>query len=413
MQDKSADSTSGDPIAAQFERWVYPQRIGDLATVPITSPMTSYPDLRTLYALFWPKGTAREDLDILVAGCGSLQAAAQAFAYPKARVVGIDVSKACLDHTETLKRNYNLTNLTLRQLRVEDAGQLGADFDFIICHGVLHHLADPAAGLRALGGLLRPEGVIDIMVNGKYGRAGVIMLQELFRVMGLEPDPAGVQAMRQVLASLPPAHPVQNYRRLAAHDLAHDEILVHTFLSRRDSPFSSSQCLELVAEAGLAFQGWKENALYHADTRVASGDRLWPLLSALKERQLWETVEILDASLAAHRFHACRTDRDPSTYRIQFEGDAFLDYIPISRVGQTVAANRLRRQPAFIARPPFPAMALDDKQFAVFQQIDSARSIRACLAGAGMPAEDQANVIWARHFFSSLWRSGYAMYRLA
>ena len=53
----------------------------------------------------------REDLDILVAGCGSLSAAAQAFLYPRARVVGIDVSRTSLEHEEFLQPQAQLDQL--------------------------------------------------------------------------------------------------------------------------------------------------------------------------------------------------------------------------------------------------------------------------------------------------------------
>ncbi len=131
-------------------------------------------------------------------------------------VVGIDVSRASLQHEDLLKKKHGLANLTLHHLRIEDVATLGADFDFIICHGVLHHLASPVAGLSALANVLRTDGVIDIMVYGKYGRLGVGVLQDLFRVMRLEQDPPGVQVVKDTLAALSPAHPVQTHRRMAA-----------------------------------------------------------------------------------------------------------------------------------------------------------------------------------------------------
>ena len=184
------------------------------------------------------------------------------------------------------------------------------------------------------------------------------------------------------------------------------------FLHRRDRPFSFTEWLDLVQQAGLVFQGWKENARYHLDMHLAPNDRIWPHLRALSERQLWQTVEKLDPTIAGHWFHACRPDRDPATYRIQFDDDAFLGYSPVARVSQTTAADRLRRKPALIARPPFPAMALDEQQATVFRHIDGARSVRECLAAAGIPCELPANTAWARRFFSTLWRAGYAMFRL-
>src|SRR5437868_10796589 len=98
MQETSADSAPLDPVQAQYERWVYPGRAYDLATLPLTTPLWHYQDLRTLFWLFWPQAPYRENLDILVAGCGSLSAAAQAYLYPQARIVGIDVSRTSLEH---------------------------------------------------------------------------------------------------------------------------------------------------------------------------------------------------------------------------------------------------------------------------------------------------------------------------
>ncbi len=409
---QSSSTPFDDPLQAQYDQWVYPPRCNDLAALQLTSPRLSYQDLRSLFWLYWPGEPIREELNILVAGCGSMQAAAYAYVHPKAKVVGIDISRTCLDHTEVLQRTHNLTNLTLHQMRVEDSGSLGASFDFVVCYAVLHHLTDPAAGLRALGQTLRPDGVIECRIHGTYARFGVTMLQNLFRTMGLEQDAAGVAAVRDVLATLPPNHPVQLFRSQAAQELAADEGLVNTFLTRREQPFTCGECLELVQQAGLVFQGWKENALYHPDIRVPPGDRVWPHLSKLTKEQLWQALDIIDPTIFVHTFHVCRADRDPEAYRVHFDDEAFLDYIPVTRIGQSVPANRLRRQPAFIARPPLPPMPLDERQAAVFNQINGARTIRDCLTEAGLPLEDPASILWARHFFGTLWRAGYALYRL-
>ena len=79
---------------------------------------------RAEYHLLWPYKEYRADLDVLVAGCGTWQAAKYAICHPAARVVGIDVSPTSLEHTETLKRKYNLTNLETRQLPIENVGDL-------------------------------------------------------------------------------------------------------------------------------------------------------------------------------------------------------------------------------------------------------------------------------------------------
>lgn len=410
MVEAGTESSSLDPVQAQYERWVYPPRVYDLAELPLSTQGRTQ-DMHALSWLFWPHAPYRDDLDVLVAGCGSVAAAAQAFVFPRARVVGIDVSRASLEHEELLKRKHSLANLTLHHLRVEDVAALTTDFDFIICHGVLHHLEDPVAGLRALGQVLRRDGVIDIMVYGKYGRLGVGVLQDLFRVMGLEQDPAGVQVVKDTLAALPPAHPVQTHRRMAAQDMASDEGLIDTFLHRRERSYGCGDCVDLVREAGLVFQGWKENGLYHPETRLDAANPLWPHLRTLPERELWQTVEMLDATISAHWFHACRTERDRATYVIQFEDEAFLDYVPLARISKVMPPEH--PGPAvLICRPPLPPMALYQPQARILKQTNGNRTVRECLTAAGLD-QGPAAVTLARSLFSALWRVGYVLFHLA
>jgi SAM-dependent methyltransferase len=63
-----------------------------------------------------PTATYRPDLDILIAGCGTNQAAVFAFSNTEANVVGIDISQPSLDHQQYLKHKHGLANLQLHLL---------------------------------------------------------------------------------------------------------------------------------------------------------------------------------------------------------------------------------------------------------------------------------------------------------
>src|SRR5271156_2585989 len=168
---------------------------------------------RADYHLFWPTQPYREDPFILIAGCGTSQAAKYALRWPSAQVTGIDFSATSMRHTEELKRKYNLTNLQVHQLPIEQVNDLGISFDQIVCTGVLHHLADPDAGLGALRSVLKPDGAMHLMVYAPYGRTGIYLLQEFCRRIGIPASDDGICDLIAALRSLPPAHPLEHLLR--------------------------------------------------------------------------------------------------------------------------------------------------------------------------------------------------------
>ena len=148
--------------------------------MPYPAPLTSLDEHRDLYKnrdrrraefhLIWPAKQPRENQEILIAGCGTSQAARYALREPDARITAIDVSDASLRHTRDLQRKYNLKNLELHQLPIERVREMGRSFDLVVCTGVLHHLPDPDQGLCALRDVLRPSGAMRLMVYARYGR---------------------------------------------------------------------------------------------------------------------------------------------------------------------------------------------------------------------------------------------------
>src|SRR6516162_9782262 len=105
---------------------------------------------RAASLLLSPTEEPRSNRGILVAGCGTSQAAIHALREPDARITAIDISETGLRHTRDPQRKYDLRNLDLHRLAIEEVGELGRSFDQIVCTGVLHHLPDPDTGLRSL-----------------------------------------------------------------------------------------------------------------------------------------------------------------------------------------------------------------------------------------------------------------------
>src|SRR4051795_6604005 len=110
-----------------YERYPYPQPVDDLEKY---RRLWQDPERRRAdYRLFWPYGSYREDQSILIAGCGTSQAAKHALRWPAARVTGIDASATSVRYTNGLKKKYNLKNLRVHQLAIEQVNELELSFD--------------------------------------------------------------------------------------------------------------------------------------------------------------------------------------------------------------------------------------------------------------------------------------------
>jgi SAM-dependent methyltransferase len=83
----------------------------------------------------WPDREFKPDIDILIAGCGTNQAAAFAIRNRAAKVVAVDISQPSLDHRQYLKEKHGLWSLELHLLPIEELPTLGLDFDLIVSTG--------------------------------------------------------------------------------------------------------------------------------------------------------------------------------------------------------------------------------------------------------------------------------------
>jgi 2-polyprenyl-3-methyl-5-hydroxy-6-metoxy-1,4-benzoquinol methylase len=142
-----------DDIARQYERWRYPEPIRDLGAWIVNN--WEWFDPLHAHRILWPDRDYKPGLDILIAGCGTNQAAVFAFTNPTANVLAADVSRPSLDHQQYLKDKHGLRNLELRLLPIEELPTLGRDFDLVVSTGVLHHMTDPPAGMTALAKSMR------------------------------------------------------------------------------------------------------------------------------------------------------------------------------------------------------------------------------------------------------------------
>ena len=106
--------------------------------MPYPAPLTNLDEHIDLYKnplrrraefhLIWPDQRPRENQEILIAGCGTSQAAKYALREPDARITAIDVSDASLRHTRDLQRKHNLEKSRIAQAPDRERLRTGSIF---------------------------------------------------------------------------------------------------------------------------------------------------------------------------------------------------------------------------------------------------------------------------------------------
>jgi SAM-dependent methyltransferase len=389
-----------DAVSRQYETFPYPppdvnRRWSDL--IEVSDPSMFSP-------LLWPEGRPRESLRILIAGCGTVQAARCALRNPSCQVLGIDISDAAIAAHERLKCEHNLANLELRKLDLRAVGDLGRSFDLISSIGVLHHLTQPEEGLRSLSTVLDPHGAMIIMLYGSAARAGVYLLQDALRRMELGIDQESIELARSMIRNLPEYH-YFNWYSSNAPDLKSDAGLVDTLLHAQDRAYSVPQVLQFVENCGLQFQSWEDNYFYFPDASIRSGSPLWDRLKVISEREQWAVIENLMLTIGRHTFVACRPER---RYReISFSDTGYFSYVPKMVPGIAVVERGS-------LEPPRPASCRRGKlefsmsyaEAMLFSSCDGKRTIAQILEHP-MLASYAAREEFGRAFFERMWKLGH------
>jgi SAM-dependent methyltransferase len=391
------DNPRADVVARQYERYRYPHPIEDLE-VWLANNWQWY-DPSHAHRVLWPNREYKPDLDILIAGCGTNQAAVFAFMNPDAKVTAVDISQPSLDHQQYLKDKHGLFNLDLNLLPIEDLPTLGRDFDLIVSTGVLHHMAEPQAGMNAIAKCLRPDGAMGIMLYAKYGRVGLELLQQFFRDLGLGQNESSIATVRETLSLLSTEHLVQPYLRRAG-SLQSDAELVDTFLHGRERSYTVDDCVDLVANAGLVFQGWFNNAPYYPHDLFARPNSVYPAVGALPARTMWAAMERLNTINACHFFMACRPERSTESYAIDFSTQASLDYVPLMRMRCGLDGDEIFRSDW--------RMRLNSTHLPYAQHVDGHRTIRDIAAAVHSETSQRGELAdvekFARRLLEALWR---------
>jgi SAM-dependent methyltransferase len=362
---------------------------------------------RADYHLFWPANPYKEDLSILIAGCGTSQAAKHAMRWPAAQVIGIDFSATSVRCTEDLKRKYELHNLQVRELPIERVEELERSFDQIVCTGVLHHLADPDAALRALRSVLRPDGAMHLMVYAPYGRTGVYMLQEFCRRVGIHATDAEIRDLIAALGALPSGHPLETLLR-EAPDFRQEAALADALLHPQDRAYSVPQLFDFINRGGMIFGRWVRQAPYTPHCGVMAHIPQSSRVAQLPLAEQYAAAELFRGTMVRHSVVAYRDDSPGGPQRVRFAGDAWLGYVPIRMPDTICVQERLPIGAAAVLINQTHTyrdivLSIDSTEKRLFDAIDGTCSMGNIVKKMSPCSQELSLLDVARSFFERLW----------
>jgi len=271
----SIDDNVSHQVMEQYQENPYPRWTVD----PVAALREDY-EMQSKAAV---DQASASDTDVLIAGCGTGWHAFQvALVLPTARILAIDISLASLAYARRKTREQGLQNIEYAQADILNLGKIRRSFDRIEAVGVLHHLAEPETGWRALVSLLRTGGKMRVGLYSETARRFVVEARALIAKRGFRSTIEDIRTCRQEiirdadrwrwLTTSGDFYSISGCRDLLFH------VMEHRFTIPRIKTFLS--------EHGLSFLG------FELESRVMEVfDKRFPEANARENLDDWHAFE--------------------------------------------------------------------------------------------------------------------------
>ena len=165
----NVDTAEVAKFDAMAQRWWDPE-----------GPSKPLHDLNPLRLQYIDRAVSLGGKRVVDVGCGG-GILSEAMARAGARVLGIDLSQACLDvarlHALEARIDAARERLDYRVVSAEElAREQPAQFDVVTCMELLEHVPDPAAMLAALASIVRPGGEVIVSTLNRHPRAFAVAI---------------------------------------------------------------------------------------------------------------------------------------------------------------------------------------------------------------------------------------------
>lgn len=230
-------------VTGHYERHPYPH-------YPLLASVRRYDtyamNLTALWARFNGVVLPEREGRILLSGCGAFAPYPMAISNPEARIIAVDLARHNLRRARLHCLLHRCFNVQFQQGDFLDPAVTPGPFHFIEAFGVLHHLDDPAAGMRALEQRLLPGGILRVMVYGRYARQEAESIRRAMRLLKVR-DLAAVKRMIRRAAA---GSRLKDYFD-CSWEAKTDSGLADLFLHPNVTTYRIDEFMEMVGQSGL------------------------------------------------------------------------------------------------------------------------------------------------------------------
>ncbi len=244
-------------LKEHYEKFIYPKPVEDIDKEFLEKRKVLYADPNFSWHFLWPEKNYPEKdkiLNILVAGCGSDQAAILAKCNPRHNFLGIDISNTSIDHQKKLKQKHVLKNLELKCADFREVNYK-QKFDYIISTGVIHHLLEPGSALKIFEENLTETGVINLMVYGDKNSYSLNEVKKIFKTLNFDHNLKSISSSRKLINNLNNNHPAKIFANKSP-DMNYDAGIVDFLLHKQEHYFDILELINLLDENNLIIKNF-------------------------------------------------------------------------------------------------------------------------------------------------------------
>jgi SAM-dependent methyltransferase len=203
-------------------------------------------NLQALWARFNGEYLAPNDGKILIAGSGAFSPYPTSLANPLASISAVDLAESNIRRARLHCLLHGCRNVSFIQCDFLHSDVVPGPFHLIDAFGVLHHLDNPAEGLKSLEQRLLPGGILRVMVYGRYARKEAESIRRAAHLLGIR----DIHALKRLLNRAPPGSRVREYLD-ASWEARSDSGIADIFLHPSVHTYRMDEFLDTVSGTGL------------------------------------------------------------------------------------------------------------------------------------------------------------------